>query len=168
MTPNDARWSWISPAQRIKDAPANTFSTDAQRFEDLHNRLSVVNSALDILYIDLTLFKEQTEKRHEELIQVIENLNSRLSPTHDHVEATRKTVDYIKREINVIRNDVESKDYREHLKSLQDTIKEGHAAVMTNMPDAVNSSKFVPSSPLRHIVPLRTSAFAECGLTLSQ
>ena len=148
-SPNDGSWYWITKEkENIKDGPASSFNTDAQRFEDLHYRLSAVNTALDVLYHDLTTFKSQTEMRHEELIHKLNELSAWMRPTHDHAESSRRMIEDMKKELKVIKDDVESRDYREHLNHLHRVVREGNQEVMDGMPQAVNSSKSDVSAPI--------------------
>lgn len=143
-TPNDRSWYWITDEKKdISNAPASSFQTDSQRFEDLHNRLSLISTALDFLYNDLTTLKTQTEKRHDEMLQRLDTLQISFAPTlREQFESSHRVMDDMKQQLKIIRDDVEAKDYREHLTQLHRIVREGQQSLMTGVPDAVTTSKF--------------------------
>jgi len=55
-----------------------------------------------------------------------------LSPAHDHAEASRRVLGEMERMVKDIRNDIQSKDYRETLNQLHNIMKEGHATIATS------------------------------------
>ncbi|KAF2402311.1 concanavalin A-like lectin/glucanase [Trichodelitschia bisporula] len=125
-------WHWTTEEEHIKDAPASSYKTEADKFQDLHSRLTVMGHQLDTLYHDLTLLKSQYEARHEELMTWIR-------PVHDHADASRRAVERVEHAVEAIKRDVEGKDYREHLTQLHDAIKEGHQAMLVGVPHTVHS-----------------------------
>ena len=124
-TPNRQNWYWISEQEHIKDQPASTYKTDETRFQDLHDRISMLSHALDVLYQDLSTLRSEQQVQYDEIMHW-------LSPAHDHAEASRRVLGEMERMVKDIRNDVQSKDYRETLNQLHNIMKEGHATIATS------------------------------------
>ena len=118
----------MAEKDQVKDSLASSYKTDEARFQDLHDRITVLGHQLNILFQDLTTFKKEQEQRHEELIRL-------LSPISNHTESTRRTMEQVERLVQDVKNDVESKDYREHLNLLHHVVREGHTTI-------TNSSEF--------------------------
>lgn len=124
-SPNNQGWYWITEEEHVKSQPASTYKTDEARFQDLHDRITVLAHALDVLYQDLSTLRNEQQRQYDEIMHW-------LSPTHDHAEASRRVLSEMERMVKAIKNDVESKDYREHLNQLHETVKEGHATIATS------------------------------------
>lgn len=105
--------------------PASNYRTDEARFQDLHDRITVLSRALDVLYQDLSTLRSEQQHQYDEIMHW-------LSPTHDHAEASRRVLSEMERMVKDIKNDVESKDYREHLNQLHSIVKEGHATIASS------------------------------------
>lgn len=78
-----------------------------------------------MLYQDLTTLRTEQQRQYDEIMHA-------LSPTHDHAEASRRVLSEMERMVKEIKNDVESKDYREHLNQLHEIVKEGHATLASS------------------------------------
>jgi len=91
----------------------------------LHDRITVLSHALDILYQDLSTLRNEQQAQHSEIMHL-------LSPAHDHAEASRRVLSEMERMVKDIKNDVQSKDYREHLNQLHNIMQEGHATIATS------------------------------------
>lgn len=125
---NNQGWYWVAEEDQVKDSPASSYKTEEARFQDLHDRITVLGHELNHLFLDLTTLKKEQEQRHEELIRL-------LSPIYNHAESTRRMMEQVERLVKDVKNDVESKDYREHLNQLHHIVREGHATI-------TNSSEF--------------------------
>lgn len=125
---NNRGWYWVAEEDRVKDSLASSYKTEEARFQDLHDRITVLDHELNHLFQDLTILRKEQEKRHEELVRW-------LSPIHNHAESTRRIMEQVERLVKDVKNDVESKDYREHLNQLHHVVREGHATI-------TNSSEF--------------------------
>ena len=125
-------WYWTDDREHIPDASADSFKTETERFHDLHDRLSVLNHQLDIMFHDLTTFKDQSEQRHRDLVHW-------LSPTHDYAEQAKNAIDRMEKIVTAIQQDVENKETREHLEQLYHLVVEGHET----LPHAVHAGKFL-------------------------
>jgi hypothetical protein len=114
-------WHWVPESEHIKDAPASEFKTDEKRFEDLHARVQLLGHASDNIYHDLSLLKEEHERMHGVLQHMLERI--------EHV-------------VDRIQNDVETKEYKEHLAALSRLVAESHQTVMHGIPAHMTSGKF--------------------------
>jgi mannose-binding lectin 1 len=132
---DDRGWYWTAEGSTPKDAPATNFKTEAQRFEDLHTRITQLNHQLDILFHDLTTFKQETEEGHRDLKHYI----------YGYAESHKHALEKIEGIVEKVQKDVEGKDYQAHFEQLHSSLQEGNQAVLMNMPHAVHSSNLPPS-----------------------
>jgi lectin, mannose-binding 1 len=132
-------WYWTEEKEHIPDKPADSFKTEHDRFGDLHDRVALLGHQLDIVFHDLTVFKEQTEKQHQELVHW-------MSPTHNYAQLAMHTVERVETLVQEIKKDVEGKDYREHLEQLHHAILEGHQALPYALGSGRSSHSSKPSS----------------------
>ena len=127
---DDRGWYWTSDKDTPKDAPASSFKTDSERFEDLHTRITTINHQLDILFHDLSMFRQESELRHQEMKEYIhkygENQLHMLEKIEDLSERTLK--------------DIEGKDYSEHLNTLHQAVHEGNQHILLNTHSRMFSS----------------------------
>jgi mannose-binding lectin 1 len=79
---------------------------------------------LDILFHDLSTFKQESEERQQAMM----HYNHALAEHNKHL-------------LEKILQDIEGKDYKQVLERIHDTVREGNQAVMVNMPEAVHHSK---------------------------
>ena len=124
-SPNNQGWHWLAEEDQVKDSPASSYKTDEARFQDLHDRITVLGHELNLLFQDLTTLRKEQEQRHEELMRL-------LSPIYNHAESTRGMIEQVEHLVKDVKNDVESKDYREHLNQLHHIVKEGHSTITNN------------------------------------
>jgi hypothetical protein len=96
-----------------------------------------MNHQLDILFHDLTTFKSETEKRHNEMKLHIQG----------YAEHNKHLLETIHSLMDRVLHDVEGKDYKESLTNLHQAVAEGNQAVLMSIPHAVHSSKISLSSP---------------------
>jgi mannose-binding lectin 1 len=124
-SPNNQGWRWLAEEDQVKDNPASSYKTDEARFQDLHDRITVLDRELKLLFWDLTTLRKEQEQRHEELVRW-------LSPIYNYAESTRGMIEQVERLLKDVKNDIESKDYREHLNKLHHVVREGHATITDN------------------------------------
>ena len=124
-SPNNQGWRWLAEEDQVKDSPASSYKTDEARFQDLHDRITVLGHELNLLFQDLTTLRKEQEQQHQELVRW-------LSPIFVYAESTRGMVEQVERLLKDVKNDIESKDYREHLNQLGNVVREGHATITDN------------------------------------
>jgi len=127
---DDRGWYWTTEAETPKEEPASHFKSESDRFQDLHDRLSVMSHQMNILFHDLSTFKKETEQRHDALLHYVK-------PIYDYLEYSKHQMETLSGDVQKVRQDIEGKDYREHLQQLHATVHEGHYA-MTNMLQATS------------------------------
>lgn len=127
---DDRGWYWTPESESPKDTPASSYKTETARFEDLHTRITQMNHQLDILFHDLTTFKQETEERHRDLKHYI----------YGYAESHKHMLEKIEGVLEKVQVDIAHNDYQGHFESLHQTLEHGNQAVL-GMPQAVHSSK---------------------------
>lgn len=128
-SPDDRGWYWTKEQDEIKDEPANHYKTEADRFGDLHDRLTLVVHQLSILFNDLTTFKKETEDRHEALLHYVK-------PLYDYAEYSKHQLETVKNDVANVKHTVEDHSPAGHIDVLQHNVQNIHdlAHGMTNPP----------------------------------
>jgi lectin, mannose-binding 1 len=129
---NDKGWYWTEEKDRLKDTDPSTFKTDRERFDDLHARTQLLNHQLDMMFHDLTSMREFQEEKHRELLQW-------LAPIHDYVAQTKNSQERLELVIGQIRNDVELKQFKEHLEELRGMVGQSHMSLVEHLPNVLNA-----------------------------
>jgi hypothetical protein len=144
---HDKDWYWTEEKDRQRDRSADEYKTESSRFADLHDRVQYLTHQLDMVFHDISVMKEIHEERHKELI-------SWLSPVHDYAQATKITLDRMEAVVDAIRNDVETKEFKQHLEDLSTLIGHSHASLLEHLPTAMHNGKEVHLSFMSKLMPL--------------
>jgi mannose-binding lectin 1 len=132
---SDKDWYWVDEKEQIKDSSAGSFSTEKSRFSDLHDRMQLMNHQMDILFHDISAFKEQMDDKQREL-------TSWLAPIHEYVSINKVMLERLEATVEQLQKEVSGKDFKEHLEGLSHLVAESHATLMAGIPSSVHSSKF--------------------------
>ncbi|KAK5155320.1 putative lectin family integral membrane protein [Cryomyces antarcticus] len=116
-----------------EDAPAESIKSQEEQFADLHNRLQGLNHQVATIYEEFTKLSKAMEDRHKELM-------SKTVPSvpHDQINQMDSRIQAIARSVEAVRRDIEGRDYKEHLTSLQDALKDTKASLMDSLPQTMS------------------------------
>jgi mannose-binding lectin 1 len=124
----------------IKDAPASEFTTPSSQFSDLHNRLQVMHHAMNNIFKEISHLSRASEERHYELAK-----RETVSPSQ--ITALENRLASIERAVELVRRDIEGKDYKGQLDKLQDALRDTHTSLTDVMPHIFD--EFVSTSAPR-------------------
>ncbi|QDS71690.1 hypothetical protein FKW77_008214 [Venturia effusa] len=112
-------WHWTKPEEEIKDEPASFYKTESDRFSDLHGRLTVMSHQLNMLFEDLSLFKKETEDRHEALLHYVK-------PLYDYAEYSKHQMETLKDDVHALRGHIEDHSAKGHIEVLKHNVQNVH------------------------------------------
>ncbi|KAJ4347227.1 uncharacterized protein N0V89_011166 [Didymosphaeria variabile] len=116
--------------QIVEDVFAANIKSQQDQFADLHNRLQIMNHKIDGLYDLLEKVIADNDQRFDQLM-------GRVTPMHDQIGATMRNVEKVERTTMETLRDLESKDFKDLLRSVQLSIERGHGALSNNLPAAI-------------------------------
>ena len=118
----------------VEDVFAANIKSQQDQFADLHNRLQIINHKIDGLYDLLEKIAADNDNRFNQLM-------GRVTPMHDQVSAVQRNVEKVERTTMETLRDLESKDFKDLLNSVHQSINQGHSALSSNIPLAISDSK---------------------------
>lgn len=124
--PADDGWHYY---EDTPDAPATNYKSQDDQFKDLHNRLMVIQHQLNSLVHDF----EGIKVHHEENQAVL--INRYMNPLHDFQDEIHKRILNIEGDVEAIKKDFASKDFKEVLHQLHDALRESHSSILFHLPD---------------------------------
>ena len=128
---NQGQGSQQASNEDLKDTPASSIKSQDAQFADLHNRLQVMNHAMDNLFREITKISSATQARQQDFQQ---NVGS-----GDQLKALDERLQKIESGLEGIRK--ETKDYTMHFQDLHNTLKYRHDTLLESLPDAMGHSK---------------------------
>jgi mannose-binding lectin 1 len=134
---NDGDWQWTSQSEQFKDSEASQYQTEGDRFEDLHDRVTLLNHQMDLLYNDLSLWKKQLEKQQNEVITLLHTISEK---KHDEVmrllqtlsgdtNNAKHTIETVEKELAAVKNDFETGNVRGLLNQLHWVVNDNHLSM---------------------------------------
>lgn len=126
---------------RMDDKPASAYSSSDAQFYDLHNRLQLATHQINNIFREVQSLGKYLEERHNDLA-------SRAMPhiPYDQISAMDVRIQTIENVVRAIQKDVEGKDYREHLTSLQAALKDTQTSLTDALPQTLSQSEPCPQS----------------------
>jgi lectin, mannose-binding 1 len=131
----DKGWYWADEKDHIKDQDGSKIKTEKERFEDLHARVTLLNHQLDMIFHDLSVFKEQQQDQHKELLQW-------LAPIHDYTSSSKRILEGVELALNTIEKDVQIEEFKRHLEEIRALIGESHMSLAQHLPASLHGGKF--------------------------
>lgn len=125
--------------ERVPDAPASTIRGSDSQFADLHDRLTVMQHQLNIMFSEITQIKNDLHDDHEEV------MHSHMMTRDDVNDDIRHILETVVKDVVAIREDLEGKDYSEHLSQLHLNLHESYAGILDAIPHHVKHGEFSPS-----------------------
>ncbi|KAF1985864.1 putative lectin family integral membrane protein [Aulographum hederae CBS 113979] len=118
------------PVHDAPSVPASSIKGTEAQFADLHDRISDLQNQLTHIVHDITALKQEQTENHEEVIH-------RILMDHDMVDDIHHIIHDLEANVKAIKDDVEGKDYKQHLERLHAIVAESHASMMNSMPNTV-------------------------------
>lgn len=120
------------PIEDIPDQDADTITSSAQQFADLHDRLQVLNHHVSAFQKSLGKATRTADTRHGELKKLLSGLSSDLSAL-SQLEGLTKKIEGLEKEVKGLRNEVSNK-MRASEKNLKTVLTDHHASIADNIP----------------------------------
>lgn len=120
------------------DTSAGDYKTQAEQFKDLHNRLMVLHHQLNSLVHDFEGVKVHAEEQQNIIVK------RHLEPMHDFQDELRAKLLNIEEDVETMRKEIDSKDFKEAIHQLHDAFRDSHASIMYSIPDRKLSSGLFP------------------------
>lgn len=120
--------------QMVEDVFAANIKSQQDQFADLHNRLQVINHKIDGLFDLVEKMSTDNDERFAQLM-------GRVVPMHDQTGAIMRNVEKVERAVMETQRDLESKDFKDVLNSVHQSINQGHSALTNNLPLQMRESK---------------------------
>jgi lectin, mannose-binding 1 len=118
----------------LEDVFAATVQSQQDQFADLHNRIQIINHRVNTMYDLLEKFVRDQDERYNHIM-------GRMVPMHDQVSAVQRNVEKVERTTMETLRDLESKDFKDMLKQVHESIERSHNALGTSMPLAMATSE---------------------------
>ncbi|UJO21750.1 uncharacterized protein CLAFUR5_09243 [Fulvia fulva] len=126
----------------IPDRDAEDFKTQTSQFEDLHNRVQGLQHQLANMFMEFKAISDKLDKKHQEVTQLVQNMQGSketgIPPELvGKIQRMSEKVDKMEETLNTVKNDVEGKDYRQHLNNLNTAISQLHGGLREDLPDRI-------------------------------
>jgi lectin, mannose-binding 1 len=115
--------------EQSADAPAADFKSTEDQFKDLHDRLQVIHHQLNSLVHDFEGVKIHASDQQDIMIR------RHLEPMHDFQDELRAKLVNIEEDVEIMRKEIDSKDFKEAIHSLHDAFRDSHASILHHLPD---------------------------------
>jgi mannose-binding lectin 1 len=126
--------------QMLEDVFAATIQSQQDQFADLHNRIQIISHRVDAMFDMLEKYVNSQDERHNHMM-------GRMVPMHDQISAVQRNVEKVERTTMETLRDIESKDFKDMLRQVHESIERSHDSLGSSIPLTMATSKF-PSLPL--------------------
>lgn len=116
----------------VPDEDADTITSSASQFADLHDRLQLLNHHVSSMQKMLTKASRTSDKRHDELTKAISALSADVKAIGT-VDTLVKRMEGMEKELRGLKNEVGSK-VRASEKNLKSVLTDHHATLADNIP----------------------------------
>lgn len=136
-------------AEDIPDRNADEFKSQSEQFADLHNRLQILSHRMGTVYTEVRNLAEKIDAKHTEVLHQVQNVGGSketgLQPeTVSKINSLYDRVINMEAVLNIVRDDVESKDYRQKLQELSAAMTILHHTYHNDLPEKITHSEFDP------------------------
>ncbi|EME42026.1 hypothetical protein DOTSEDRAFT_174816 [Dothistroma septosporum NZE10] len=126
----------------IPDREAEDFKTSSSQFEDLHNRVQGLQHQLATVFMEFKQISDKLDQKSAEVQALVQNIGGSketgIPPELvGKIQRMSEKVDKMEETLNVVKNDVEGKDYRQHLNDLKSAISQLHGGLREDLPDRI-------------------------------
>lgn len=133
---NDRIDSFPGAPEALPDSAADMIQSSQEQFEDLHNRLQGLTHQIANVFSDIDKLSRKMEERHNEMLSRMPTV-----PV-DTIMGMNRRLEGMEGTLAKVLRDVESKDYRQHLNSLQQSVDHMKGGLTEHLPDTIGQSKF--------------------------
>lgn len=145
--------------EMLPDRDADSIKSQADQFADLHNRLQGLSHHMGTLYYEIKTISDKLDTTRTEVVQKVGTISgvsgggsrdTGIPPeTVGKINALHDRVSSIESVVNIIRNDLEGKDYKQSMDELHTAMSFLHHNFHTGMDGKLESGKFIHNLQLR-------------------
>jgi hypothetical protein len=140
-------WHWIPESEHLENLDASQYKTDHARFKDLHDRVTSIHHQLDVMYLDLTLLKQQMEEQHDKVLKMLHTVDGDIDSSRHTVEAVEKavqavkndvarhTTDAVEKAVGKVKDELGASELKELVRQLHWALNDNHLSVTEGMCD---------------------------------
>jgi hypothetical protein len=134
----DKGWYWSDEKEHLKDPDSLKLNSVQERLEDLQARVVLLNHQGDMLFHDLSVFKEQALDHQKELLLW-------LAPIHDFASTSNRILEALELAHTAIDKDIALKELHKALEEIRQLIGESHMSLAQHLPASLHGSKYIVS-----------------------
>ncbi|CRK40512.1 hypothetical protein BN1723_015755 [Verticillium longisporum] len=120
----------------IKDQSAETFTSSAEQFADLHNRLQSLTHHISNVFRTVSKHARSGEQSRAEVSRLIDTVRLDVVPRLDHVRTLEAKVAELEREIKALRGDV-GQQVKSSERAIKGVLEGHHRSLSGTIADAV-------------------------------
>lgn len=147
--------SFAGIPEAIPDRTASDFKSQEEQFADLHNRLQGLSHQMGNLFMEFKALGENVDKKHAEVIarhgEVISGVNNMQGSRETglppnvvgQISDILSRLGRVEEVVNVVRRDVEGKDYKQVLEELRTSVKGIHGGINDQLPERLAHCKLI-------------------------
>ena len=133
--------------EMLPDRDADTIKSQTEQFADLHNRMQGLSHHMGTLYYEIKSVADKLDSTRSEVVQKVGTIGASrdtgLPPeTVGKINALHDRVSSIESVVNIIRNDLEGKDYKQSMDELHAAMSFLHHNFHTGMDGKLETGKF--------------------------
>lgn len=125
------------PTNPEDNSPASSYRTSDAQFADLHNRLQMLNHAVQNVFKEFQAHNKREEERFQEVLRKIPSSDT-ITSLDRRLQALERTVDEMKKELH-------QGDHGERFDRLERRVAETHATVRNHVPEAIGQREWLGS-----------------------
>jgi len=132
--------------EQLADRDAASIKRQDEQFADVHNRLQGLSHQVNQMFSEFEKITQTMDDRHRQIVdrmpRIPDDLINTLRVSSDALGTLNRRMEGIERTMQVIRKDVEGKDYKEHFSNLQQAVEGVRGGLSESLPDTLSQSMF--------------------------
>ncbi|ORY07551.1 concanavalin A-like lectin/glucanase domain-containing protein [Clohesyomyces aquaticus] len=116
--------------QMLSDVLAGSIKSQADQFADLHNRIQIISHYVNEIHEKIDRENNENKQRFDEIMR-------RLTPLDDKTSAMMRNIEKVERVSMEVQRDLESKDFKDMLRTVHNAIQDSHNSLTSGMPVAM-------------------------------
>lgn len=119
--------------EQLPDADAASIRKQDEQFADLHNRIQGLSHQINNIFSEFEKISNTLAERHNEVVGKIPR------SSQDQMNAMGRRVESIENIVKRIQQDVEGRDYKEHLTNLQQAVEGVRGGLADSLPETLSN-----------------------------
>lgn len=128
------------------DRSADEIKSQSDQFADLHNRVQGLQHHMANMFLEFKSLSDKIDSKHSDMLQNVQNIGGSretgLPPeVVGKISNMERKIENMERVLDVVKRDVEGKDYRQHLNEINSAMDRLHQGLTADLPDRILGSK---------------------------